>query len=110
MNDPLAAENHRLAREKKTIRAMIGIYCRGNHALPRGANLCAECQALLDYADARLDHCSFGADKPPCAKCSVHCYKPSLRERIKAVMRYAGPRMLWKHPLLALRHWMDGRR
>jgi hypothetical protein len=24
------------------------------------------------------------------------------------VMRVAGPRMLWHHPLLALAHWRDG--
>jgi hypothetical protein len=103
-----AAENHRLNREKKTIRAMIAIYCRGNHPEERNGTLCTECQTLLDYAFARLDRCPSSVKKPPCAKCSVHCYKPALRERIKSVMRYAGPRMLVKHPLLALHHWLDG--
>jgi hypothetical protein len=27
---------------------------------------------------------------------------------MKDVMRYAGPRMLWRHPLLAIRHlWIE---
>jgi hypothetical protein len=103
-------ENRRLAREKKTIRAMIAIYCHGNHAAANDGNLCPQCNALLEYALARIDRCPFGAEKPPCAKCSVHCYKPSMREEVKAVMRYAGPRMLWKHPLLALMHCIDGYR
>jgi hypothetical protein len=25
-------------------------------------------------------------------------------------MRYAGPRMLWQHPILSLIHWLDGYR
>jgi hypothetical protein len=106
MIDIHPTENRRLAREKNTIRAMVEIFCRGNHPAA-GGRLCAECETLLDYAFARLDRCPFGAEKPPCAKCTVHCYKPSLRERVKTVMRYAGPRMLWKHPILSLLHQID---
>jgi hypothetical protein len=29
---------------------------------------------------------------------------------MREVMRYAGPRMLWRHPLLAVAHLIDGRR
>jgi hypothetical protein len=108
MNEIPAAENRRIAREKKTIRAMIAIYCRGKHHAAGAGELCAECEELLNYAFARLDRCPFAADKPPCAKCAIHCYKPSLREKVKEVMRFAGPRMLWRHPLLALRHCLDG--
>ncbi len=98
----------RIAREKRTIRAMVGIYCRGHHAA--GGGLCGECQELLDYAACRLDRCPFGANKSTCADCPIHCYKPAMRERVRAAMRYAGPRMLWRHPVLAIRHWLDGRR
>ncbi len=31
-----------------------------------------------------------------------------MRERVRAVMRYAGPRMLLCHPILALLHLRDG--
>lgn len=94
----------RLAREWQTIRSMIQIYCRDHHR----AALCEECQSLLDYAGLRLDRCQFGAEKPTCAKCPVHCYQKTRREQVRVVMRYAGPRMLWEHPLLSLRHWLDG--
>ena len=106
MSDLRENASRRIVREKQTIEAMIAIYCRGKHRSPEMP--CAECSELLEYALARLDRCPFGPDKPPCAKCRNHCYRPALRDRVKAVMRYAGPRMLWKHPLLALRHQLDG--
>jgi predicted amidophosphoribosyltransferase len=104
----MAADPPRIAREKQTVEAMVAIYCRGAHG--SDGPLCAECRELLDYAFCRLDRCPFGADKGTCANCPVHCYKPAMKERVKAAMRYAGPRMLWRHPVLALRHWIDGRR
>ena len=85
---------------------MVRIYCRDHH----DGGLCPECKGLLDYASVRLDRCRFGADKPTCAKCPVHCYQKNRREQVKVVMRYAGPRMLWEHPVLSLWHWVDGRR
>jgi hypothetical protein len=102
----------RLARELATIRAMVGIHCRDHHR-GRGAargELCAECRALMDYATRRLDRCVFGDDKPTCANCKVHCYSAAMREQVRVVMRYAGPRMTWRHPLLAIAHLVDGRR
>ncbi len=95
----------RLTREWRTIDAMIELYCRGVHN-SSGA-LCRECGVLLDYARLRLERCRFGCEKPTCAKCPVHCYQRDRREQIKTVMRFAGPRMLWVHPILSLRHWID---
>ena len=43
-------------------------------------------------------------------KCPVHCYEAAMRERVRQVMRYAGPRMLLRHPILALLHLRDERR
>lgn len=87
---------------------MIDLYCRANHGASDG--LCAECAKLRDYAFARLDRCPFGGKKPTCAKCPVHCYKPDMRDEIKRVMRFAGPRMPGRHPLLALMHQLDSLR
>ncbi len=33
-----------------------------------------------------------------------------MREKIRRVMRYAGPRMLLRHPVMALLHMVDGLR
>jgi len=98
----------RLAREKRTVAAMIRLYCRGHHS-PE-ARPCAECSTLLDYALHRIERCRFGPGKPVCSKCRVHCYGAEQRELIRRVMRYAGPRMLLAHPLLALLHLRDAGR
>ena len=103
-----AAAPRRIRRELKTVRAMIGIYCRGRH--DTRAELCEECRALWQYTQQRVDRCTFRDDKPTCAKCTVHCFKPARRESIREVMRYAGPRMIRRHPFLTLRHVLDGRK
>ncbi|MBI4514457.1 MAG: nitrous oxide-stimulated promoter family protein [Deltaproteobacteria bacterium] len=104
----MSAAGKRLARERKTIDAMIALFCRKQHAAKRG--LCSACFALAGYAQQRLDRCPYGEDKPTCALCPIHCYQPARREQIRAVMRYAGPRMLWRRPLLAIRHLLDERK
>lgn len=93
----------RIEQEKKTVGEMIAIYCRKHHN--RGGNdLCDECRALLDYAHRRLDRCPKGNEKSSCRKCEIHCYSPANREKIRQVMKYVGPRMLFYHPLSAIRH------
>ena len=98
----------RLSRERQTMAAMLRLFCRDHHR--KGAALCPECQGLLDYATLRLERCRFQEQKPTCAKCPVHCYRPDAREQVRQMMRYAGPRMVWRHPTLALRHWGDASR
>ncbi len=113
MADSAHRPSRRLAREEKTIAAMIALYCRDCHesgAADSGERLCAECSELLAYARLRLEKCRYGAEKPTCANCETHCYKPAMRERVREVMRYSGPRMLTKHPVLAVAHLVDGRK
>lgn len=92
----------RIADEKETVGAMIGLYCRKQHGSREG--LCPDCRALLDYAMLRLDRCRYGQNKPTCDSCPVHCYKPEMRERIRQAMRYSGPRMIVYHPWMAIKH------
>jgi hypothetical protein len=98
----------RLARELKTIRAMLRIACRDRHGTADG--LCADCESLADYAAKRLALCPYGADKPTCVNCRIHCYGPRQREQVRDMMRHAGPRMMLRHPVLAVMHVVDGRR
>jgi len=98
----------RIQREEKTVSAMIELYCRAHH--PVADVPCAKCSELRDYALARLDRCPFAAKKPTCAKCPIHCYRADMRVRIKEAMRYSGPRMLRRHPLLAAMHQLDSLR
>ena len=106
------AESTRIKRERKTVGIMIGIYCKGNHRAGAGGvkELCQECTDLKKYANRKLDLCPYGEGKSSCLKCSIHCYGEKERERIRQVMRYAGPRMLLRHPVMAIRHILDGRR
>ena len=101
-------EPRRIARERATVAAMIRLACRSWHGT--GDELCSECQDLQDFANQKLDRCPFQDGKPTCANCLVHCYKPDMRERIREVMRFAGPRMLRRHPYLTVCHILDGRR
>ena len=80
---------------------------QGSHECQVGhgeQGLCGECRELLEYSLARLEHCKFGNAKTKCHKCPVHCYRPDMREKIRTVMRFSGPRMLLYHPLEALRY------
>ena len=101
-------QQKRLVRERRTVSAMVAIYCRGQHNC--GRTLCDACEALLEYALHRVDCCPFGAEKPTCADCSIHCYRPAMRARVRQAMQYAGPRMILRHPILALRHLLDRRK
>ena len=94
----------RIEWEKKTVRHMIELWCRKNHGCHE---LCEECRELLEYSIARLERCKFGDAKAKCHKCPVHCYRPDMREKIRAVMRFSGPRMILFHPLEALRYLLS---
>jgi hypothetical protein len=98
----------RIHRESETVQAMIHLYCHAKHHT--GKHLCHECQDLARYALARLRRCPYQELKPTCARCPIHCYRPDMRQRMREVMRYGGPRMLYRHPVLALGHLRDGLR
>ena len=99
----------RRARSLKTIETMVRMYCRGHRHEGR-APLCSDCGALLEYATRRLERCVFGDAKPTCANCVVHCYKADMREQMRVVMRWAGPRMMLRHPIMGIAHLIDERR
>ena len=92
-------------REKETVSLMIQLYCKKQHHTKNG--LCDECKALDDYAKQRSDKCPFMETKTFCSNCKVHCYKPQMREKIRQVMRFSGPRMIMYHPVMAIRHLIE---
>ncbi|MBV7415363.1 MULTISPECIES: nitrous oxide-stimulated promoter family protein [unclassified Aeromonas] len=102
-----APEHPRLRREQLTVSAMIRLYCHHHHQ----DSDCRHCQQLQEFAHQRLRRCRYGhGHKPTCAKCDIHCYAPAMRKQIQLIMKWSGPRMLWHHPWLALRHLLDSRR
>jgi hypothetical protein len=102
----------RLRREQRTIEAMLHIWCEAHplHVRARYGALCAGCESLLEYASYRLAKCPYGEEKPTCKKCPIHCYSKDKREQMHEVMRFGGPRMLLRHPILAFRHLRDEKR
>ena len=96
------------AREKHIVSEMIALYCRGNHGTEKG-KLCNECARLLTYAHERSDKCPYMEKKTFCSSCKTHCYKPEMRGKIRAVMRYSGPRMMTVHPVLAICHLIESK-
>ena len=98
----------RLDRERRTIEAMYRIWCRDRHG--SSGPLCDECGPGLAYAHLRIGKCPHGEEKPTCRNCTIHCFSPAMKETVREVMRYAGPRMMRCHPVLALLHVLDGLR
>ncbi len=100
-----------IAYEKYTVRKMIQLYCRKKHS-SAGNELCSDCDAVNNYAQQRLDNCPFGDDKGACEACAIHCYKKDMREKIREIMRFSGPRMLIYHPFDFIIHYVKdkGRR
>lgn len=84
---------------------MIEIYCKKQHHSKKG--VCPECEELMAYAMERSNKCPFMDTKTFCSNCKVHCYQPVMRERIRKVMRFSGPRMLFYHPIMAVWHMME---
>lgn len=95
-------------REKKIVQEMILLYCRDHHHNPSECP-CPSCAALIAYAHERSDKCPFMENKTFCSNCRVHCYQQGMRDQIRTVMRYSGPRMLKNHPILAIRHLIESK-
>ena len=95
-------------REKEVVSLMIRLYCKKKHHTKNG--LCEECGKLKEYARMRSEKCPFMETKTFCSNCKVHCYKPEMREKIREVMRFSGPRMMFYHPVLAIRHVIESKK
>ena len=96
----------RIEREKKTLALMIDIYCQRKHGNKKG-ELCDECKELLEYAHKRLSFCKFGENKSTCSRCPIHCYKKDMKEKVKDVMKFSGPRLIVHNPIELVRHALN---
>ena len=95
-------------REKRTVALMIRLYCKKKHG--RKTELCTECQTLHDYAMMRSDKCPFMETKTFCSNCKIRCYKSDMREKIREVMRFSGSRIIFHHPVMAIRHVIESKK
>ena len=87
--------------EKRVVSEMIALYCKENH---HTHGLCEECAQLNDYACMKTERCRFMDEKSFCSNCQSPCYKPEMRQKIREVMRYSGPRMVFHRPIMAIKH------
>ncbi len=87
--------------EKRIVSEMIDLYEKGN---PDRIST----DELKAYALERISRCPKMETKSFCSACPIHCYQKQKREEIRQVMRYAGPRMLFHHPWMTIRHlWIE---
>ncbi|MDO4535214.1 MAG: nitrous oxide-stimulated promoter family protein [Clostridium perfringens] len=97
---------NKIEKEKNIVALMIEIYCKGKHKSKKG-ELCTECSELKEYAHKRLNYCKFGENKSTCSRCTIHCYKKDMRERIKDVMKFSGWRLIVYKPMELLKHMFN---
>ncbi len=91
-------------REKKVISEMVKLYCRKNH---KKRELCDECKEVLNCSLKRIDNCQFMETKTFCSNCKAPCYSPKMKEKVKQIMKFSGPRILFHHPLLVISHMLS---
>lgn len=90
-------------QEVKTLLKIISIDCNHKHNTHKD-KLCEECLLLFEYAEKKIESCVYGDGKPVCSGCYIHCYSPEMREKIIGCMKYAGPKMIYKSPILTIRY------
>lgn len=96
-----ASSEARFAQDRETLLAMADIYCRAHHGTQ--GELCSKCASVIEYAVARTEKCPFNHETN-CKDCYIHCYNGEMRDEVRAVMGYAGPRMLLRHPVMTMRY------
>lgn len=94
-------------KDRKTLEAIGRIYCKAHHddaCTPKDeAGLCASCRETIDATLARTVACPYG-HKGNCQDCTLHCQRGEAQARIREIMRYAAPRMTFRHPLMTLNY------
>jgi hypothetical protein len=100
----MSQKDRSISREKKTFNCMLQIYCNYHHKEEK--TLCCSCQELLAYTTQRIEKCPLGEKKSTCARCEIHCFKQDMREAVREVMIFSGPKMIWTHPVLAFFHFI----
>lgn len=85
-------------KEKELLELMISIYENDHYQ---------DLSKLKEYAFKRIDCCPRKEEKTFCSSCPIHCYQKIYREQIKEVMKYSGKRMLFKHPIITIKHLIN---
>ncbi|MGI6787136.1 MAG: nitrous oxide-stimulated promoter family protein [Acholeplasmataceae bacterium] len=94
----------KVIKEKKTFDKMLKIYCKKKHS---STKLCTECVEIQQYAHLKIEKCPFISDKPFCAFCKVQCYQKDMKEKIREIMKFSGPKMIFRAPIQSFKHIMQ---
>jgi len=101
-----------IQKDTDKLARFLSMYCKAHHGhrlrkpfrfdyrkLPAkvlaDVNLCDECTRLLRHAVVKRVLCPLDP-KPRCRHCPDHCYRPLYRDQMSTVMKYSGPRSLFK--------------
>lgn len=88
-------------KDRRTLEAIGRIYCSAHHAHESkdDAGLCPACRETVDTTLARTVACPYGHEGN-CQDCDIHCQRGDAQRRVREMMRYAAPRMAFRHPLM----------
>ena len=89
----------KLIEEYKIVCEMIDLYHRKNDKFSD-----SEIGELKAYVKKKLSSCPHGPDKPFCSYCKIHCYEPKMRDKIREIMRFSGPRFIFYRPGKTIKH------
>ena len=98
--------------EKEIFAEMVLLYCH-HHGHARddvhksAPEPCSNCREIIDYGIHRINVCKFGDAKKFCSQCTVHCFRPDMRSAVQQIMRFSGPRMIFHHPGMVIKHLMS---
>ncbi|HEX9778627.1 MAG TPA: nitrous oxide-stimulated promoter family protein [Geopsychrobacteraceae bacterium] len=107
-------------KDLKLLALFTAVYCKDHHrerersalapeqtALPglQKYRYCTECRDFLLYALERRLRCPL-QPKPICKHCTVHCYRPGHREKVREIMRYSGKTLILRGRLDLLWHYL----
>lgn len=94
-----------LDKDRRTLEAIGSIYCRGHHpgVAKDTGGLCPACRGTIEQTLDRAAACPYGHGHN-CEDCETHCQRGEAQQRIKAIMAYAAPRMVFRHPLMTLEY------
>ncbi len=101
-----AARHAAFEQDQATLVAIGKIYCNAHHGTdgrPDANGLCPECASVIEYALAKTQRCP-NNHEGNCKDCPIHCYNGAMRDAVRAMMSYAAPRMLLRHPVMTVRY------